>query len=72
MNWNQIQGNWKEFTGMARQTWGKFTDDELDQIAGKRETLVGQIQEKDGIDEEAAEKQVKNFESAHKVENHDC
>lgn len=68
MNWNQMQGNWKEFTGKARQTWGKFTEDELYQIAGKREMLVGQIQKKYGIDEEAAEKQVKDFETTQKIE----
>ncbi|MGR9108019.1 MAG: CsbD family protein [Gammaproteobacteria bacterium] len=68
MNWNQVEGNWKEFTGKAKETWGKFTDDELDQIAGKRDMLVGQIQKRYGIAQEAAEKQVKDFESAHKID----
>jgi uncharacterized protein YjbJ (UPF0337 family) len=62
MNWNQVQGNWKEFKGNVKQTWGKFTDDELDQIAGKRDMLVGQIQQKYGIAQEVAEQQVKDFE----------
>jgi uncharacterized protein YjbJ (UPF0337 family) len=68
MNWNQVQvqGNWTEFTAKARQTWGKFTDDELDQIAGKRDMLVGQIQAKYGIAQEAAERRVKDFETTHK------
>jgi uncharacterized protein YjbJ (UPF0337 family) len=65
MNWNQVQGNWTEFTAKARQTWGKFTDDELDQIAGKRDMLVGQIQRKYGIAQEAAERRVKDFETTH-------
>ncbi len=68
MNWNQVQGNWTEFNGKVKQTWGKFTDDELDQIAGKRDMLVGQIQAKYGIAQEAAEQQVKDFETTHKFE----
>lgn len=68
MNWNQVQGNWKEFKGKVKQTWGQLTDDELDQIAGKRDVLVGQIQTKYGIAQEAAEKQVKDFETTHKFD----
>lgn len=72
MNWNQVQGNWKEFTGKVIQTWGKLTDDELDQIAGKRDVLVGQIQTKYGIAQEAAEQQVKDFETTHKFDKTHC
>jgi uncharacterized protein YjbJ (UPF0337 family) len=68
MNWNQVEGNWKEFTGKVKETWGKLTDDELDQIAGKRDILVGQIQKKYGLAQEAAEKQVKEFETTHKFD----
>ena len=45
MNWDRIEGNWKQFKGRARQQWGKLTDDELEQIKGHREELVGRIQE---------------------------
>jgi uncharacterized protein YjbJ (UPF0337 family) len=65
MNWNQVQGNWKQFTGKVKEKWGELTDDELDQIAGKRDVLVGQIQKKYGIAQEEAEKQVKDFEKTH-------
>jgi uncharacterized protein YjbJ (UPF0337 family) len=65
MNWNQVQGNWKQFTGKVKEKWGKLTDDELDQIAGKRDVLIGQIQKKYGIAQEEAEKQVKDFEKTH-------
>ena len=41
MNWDRIEGNWKQFKGRARQQWGKLTDDELEQIKGHREELVG-------------------------------
>jgi uncharacterized protein YjbJ (UPF0337 family) len=40
MNWDQIEGNWKQFKGRAKQQWGKLTDDELDQLAGKRDEFL--------------------------------
>jgi uncharacterized protein YjbJ (UPF0337 family) len=63
MNWDQVQGNWKQFQGKVKEQWGKLTDDELDTIAGKRDQLVGKIQEKYGIGKEEAERQLSNFES---------
>jgi uncharacterized protein YjbJ (UPF0337 family) len=65
MNWNQVQGNWKQFKGKVKEKWGELTDDELDQIAGKRDILLGQIQKKYGIAQEEAEKQVKDWEKTH-------
>ncbi len=61
MNWEQIQGNWKQMTGKARETWGKFTDDDLAKIAGKRDQLIGMIQTKYGVAKEEAEDQVRKF-----------
>lgn len=61
MNWDRIEGNWKQFKGTAKQQWGKLTDDQLDVIAGKREELVGKIQESYGITKEATEKQVSEW-----------
>jgi uncharacterized protein YjbJ (UPF0337 family) len=46
MNWDQVQGNWKQLKGKAQQAWGDFTDDELDVIEGKREELIGRLQSK--------------------------
>jgi uncharacterized protein YjbJ (UPF0337 family) len=63
MNWDQIEGNWKQFKGSAREQWGKLTDDDLDIIAGKRDKLVGKIQEKYGVAREAAEKQIEEYRS---------
>lgn len=63
MNWDQIKGNWKQFKGNVQIQWGKLTDDELDQVAGHRDVLLGKIQEKYGISEEEADKQLKDFES---------
>jgi uncharacterized protein YjbJ (UPF0337 family) len=62
MNWDRIEGNWKQFKGKAREQWGKLTDDELDQVEGHREQLVGRIQEKYGIARDEAERQVRDWE----------
>lgn len=58
MNWDKIEGNWKQFHGDVMTKWGKLTDDQLDDIAGKREKLAGKIQEQYGITKEEADKQV--------------
>ncbi|MCC6000662.1 MAG: CsbD family protein [Pararhodobacter sp.] len=63
MNWDQVKGKWKQMTGSAKERWGKLTDDELTQIDGSREKLVGKIQEKYGIAKEEAEKQVDDWGS---------
>ena len=63
INWDQMKGNWTQFKGHVRQQWGKLTDDEIDQIEGQREILIGKLQERYGIAREEAEKQVKAFES---------
>ena len=54
MNWNIIEGKWKEMAGSVREQWGKLTHDEIDQIAGKRDKLEGMIQTKYGVTQEAA------------------
>ena len=62
MDWNIVEGNWKQFKGKVKTQWGKLTDDHLDVIAGKRDQLLGKIQESYGISKDAAEKQIKDFE----------
>jgi uncharacterized protein YjbJ (UPF0337 family) len=57
MNWDRIEGNWKQFTGKVKEQWGKLTDDDIDVIGGKRDQLVGKIQESYGIGKDEAEKQ---------------
>jgi len=61
MNWDQIEGKWKQSAGFVKQKWGKLTDDDLTVIAGKKEQLVGKIQERYGIAKEAAQQQVDEF-----------
>lgn len=62
MNWNQVEGNWKQFKGKVKAKWGDLTDDEIDTINGRREELLGKIQKAYGVGEEEAERQVKDFE----------
>ena len=58
MNWDQVEGNWKQFRDKIRQTWGKFTEDELDVLHGTREQFVVKLQEKYGLKREEAEKEL--------------
>ncbi|MBL8344676.1 MAG: CsbD family protein [Rubrivivax sp.] len=58
MNWDRIQGDWKQLTGRAKEQWGKLTDDDLSIVAGRRDQLAGKIQERYGVAKEDAEKQV--------------
>ena len=55
MNWERIEGNWKQIKGQAKAQWGKLTDDQLTEIDGKREQLAGKIQESYGITKDEAE-----------------
>jgi uncharacterized protein YjbJ (UPF0337 family) len=49
MDWNRVEGNWKQMKGKVKEQWGKLTDDDLDVINGKRDQLEGKIQERYGI-----------------------
>lgn len=62
MNWDRIEGNWKQVTGRAKAQWGKLTDDELDVVAGKRDQLSGIIQERYGVAKDEAEKQMDKWQ----------
>lgn len=61
MNWDQIQGNWKQMTGQVKEKWGKLTDDDLTTIAGKRDQLSGIIQQRYGYAKEQVEKELDEF-----------
>ena len=58
MNWDQIEGQWKQFSGKVQSEWGKLTNDDLDVIEGDRQQLVGKIQERYGVAKDDAERQV--------------
>lgn len=63
MNKDTIEGNWKQLKGKVIEQWGKLTDDDFDVIDGKREQLLGRIQERHGISRDEAEKQVADWEA---------
>jgi uncharacterized protein YjbJ (UPF0337 family) len=62
MNWDRIQGSWKEFRGKAKEQWGKLTDDDLDRIEGKRDQLSGRLQKAYGIGKDEADRQLDDWE----------
>ncbi|MGB5475231.1 MAG: CsbD family protein [Gammaproteobacteria bacterium] len=66
MDWNIVEGNWKQFKGKVKAQWGKLTDDHLDVIAGNRDQLAGKIQETYGITKDETEQQIKDFEELDK------
>jgi uncharacterized protein YjbJ (UPF0337 family) len=49
MDWNRVEGNWKQFKGKAKEKWGKLTDDDLNVIEGRREQLEGKLQQRYGF-----------------------
>ena len=61
MNWDEVKGQWKEVKGQVKAKWGKLTDDDLQRVNGKRDQLVGRIQERYGVAREEAERQVDEF-----------
>ncbi|AEG96612.1 MULTISPECIES: CsbD family protein [Enterobacteriaceae] len=62
MNKDEISGNWKQLKGKAKEQWGKLTDDDMTVIEGKRDQLVGKIQERYGYAKDQAEKEVSDWE----------
>lgn len=61
MNWDLIEGKWNQAMGKVKVKWGKLTDDDVTAVNGKRDQLVGKIQERYGLARDAAEKQVDEF-----------
>jgi uncharacterized protein YjbJ (UPF0337 family) len=61
MNWDRVEGDWKQIKGKVQQQWGKLTDDDLDVIEGKRTELAGRLQERYGYAKDEAEKQIDSW-----------
>jgi uncharacterized protein YjbJ (UPF0337 family) len=61
MNSDRTAGQWKQIKGSIKEKWGKLTDDEITQLEGHSEQLVGKLQEKYGLAREEAERQAKEF-----------
>jgi uncharacterized protein YjbJ (UPF0337 family) len=64
MNWDQLEGNWRQFKGSVKQKWGKLTDNDIEYIAGKREKFAGKLQERYGMSKEDAEKKADEWITA--------
>jgi uncharacterized protein YjbJ (UPF0337 family) len=61
MDWNRVEGNWKQFKGKVKEQWGRLTDDDLDEIAGRRDQLEGKIQERYGIEKDRVRRDVDDW-----------
>lgn len=64
MNWDQIEGNWKQAVGEAKKQWGRFSRDQLMELGGSKDRLVGKIQELYGVTRDEAERQVNEWQVA--------
>jgi uncharacterized protein YjbJ (UPF0337 family) len=64
MDWDRVEGNWKQLKGKAKEQWGKLTDDDLDVIAGKRDQLEGKIQQRYGLAKDQVRKDVDDWYGA--------
>lgn len=64
MNWDRIEGNWKQLKGKALEQWGRLTNDDLDVVAGRRDLLAGKIQERYGVAKDEAERQISQWEDS--------
>jgi len=62
MNWEHIEDSWEQIKGNLKARWGKLTDDDLERIAGKRERLIGRLQEIYGLVKERAEADLRDWE----------
>ncbi len=69
MDWDRIEGSWKQVMGKAREQWGKLTDDDWHQIAGKKDQLVGKVQERYGLSKDEARKQADEWARTIREEN---
>jgi uncharacterized protein YjbJ (UPF0337 family) len=61
MNWDQVEGQWKQFTGQMKSKWAKLTDDDWKLIGGKKDQLLGKLQERYGYQKDQAEKEVDDY-----------
>jgi len=65
MNWDTLEGKWKEYRGKAQAQWGKLTDDDLDEVQGRRTELAGKLQSRYGMAKDEAEREVDSWIARH-------
>ncbi len=68
MNADMLQGQWKQMKGKMKEKWGKLTDSDWDQIAGKRDQFIGKLQERYGYSRDQAEKDLDEWERMNRTE----
>jgi uncharacterized protein YjbJ (UPF0337 family) len=61
MDWNRVEGNWKQFKGKVKEQWGKLTDDDLNLVNGRRDQLEGKIQERYGYQKDQVRREVDDW-----------
>jgi uncharacterized protein YjbJ (UPF0337 family) len=61
MDWNRVEGNWKQLKGKVKEQWGQLTDDDLDKVAGQRDQLEGKSQERYGLAKDMVRKDVDDW-----------
>jgi uncharacterized protein YjbJ (UPF0337 family) len=66
MDWNRVEGNWKQVKGQVKEKWGKLTDDDLSVINGRRDQLEGKIQERYGLAKDQVRKDIDNWYNSQK------
>jgi uncharacterized protein YjbJ (UPF0337 family) len=64
MDWNRVEGNWKQLTGKVKEKWGELTDDDLKAIDGRRDQLEGKLQERYGYSKDQIKKNVDDWLSS--------
>jgi uncharacterized protein YjbJ (UPF0337 family) len=67
VDWNRIEGSWKQLKGKVKEKWGDLTDDDLDKIAGRKDQLEGLIQQRYGLTKDQARKQIEEWFNEQKV-----
>lgn len=64
MTWDEIKGNWRNYKGCMKEKWGELTDDDFDHIDGKKDQLLGTLQNRYGRTKEVAEREIREFEDS--------
>jgi uncharacterized protein YjbJ (UPF0337 family) len=67
VDWNRIEGSWKQLKGKVKEKWGDLTDDDLDKIAGRQDQFEGVIQQRYGLTKDQARKQIKDWVDEQRV-----
>lgn len=62
MNWERIEGSWKQIKGRVKAQWGELTDNDIDVVNGRRDQLLGKLEERYGIAKDEAERQLASWE----------